>query len=80
MNLIKNSYVLVRPVFHTNGSLTLDIEDKDHPFKITASSAKFSRGETAVLGCPAIAYPPPSIIWYKGDDENPLGTSVLYKR
>uniref|UniRef100_A0A914D5V9 Ig-like domain-containing protein n=1 Tax=Acrobeloides nanus TaxID=290746 RepID=A0A914D5V9_9BILA len=67
-----NLFVYLRPVFQTNGSLKLDVEDEEHPFQITASAAKFSRGETAVLGCPAIGYPPPTIIWYKGDSETPL--------
>ena len=64
---------LVRPVFQTNGSLKLEVEDEEHPFHITASAARFSRGDTAVLGCPAKGYPPPTIIWYKGDSETPLG-------
>uniref|UniRef100_A0A914CJQ2 Ig-like domain-containing protein n=1 Tax=Acrobeloides nanus TaxID=290746 RepID=A0A914CJQ2_9BILA len=68
----KDLFIYLRPVFHTNGSLRLKIEDEKHPFQITASSTKVLRGETAILRCPTIGYPTPSIIWYKGENKKLL--------
>ncbi|KAE9548144.1 hypothetical protein FO519_008642 [Halicephalobus sp. NKZ332] len=57
-----NLFVYMRPVFYSNSSR---LEVGDDPFSIVGSSVKASDGDTVVLRCPAFAYPPADIEWYK---------------
>uniref|UniRef100_A0A7E4VQ73 Ig-like domain-containing protein n=1 Tax=Panagrellus redivivus TaxID=6233 RepID=A0A7E4VQ73_PANRE len=59
----------VRPVFFSNGSIRLDSADSEDPFAVTASSVKFSEGDTAILHCPVYGYPQPTIEWFKDGEE-----------
>lgn len=72
-----NMFVYMRPVFHTNGSLRLDILDQTKNFDITASASKAIRGQTTMLSCPVVGYPKPDIVWYK--DHVPLEASEKYQ-
>jgi hypothetical protein len=60
-----NMFVYLRPVFHTNGSMRLDLpkdnEKEINKFMLTSPSIKAIRGTTAVILCPAIGYPQPEI-------------------
>uniref|UniRef100_A0AC34FRG5 Ig-like domain-containing protein n=1 Tax=Panagrolaimus sp. ES5 TaxID=591445 RepID=A0AC34FRG5_9BILA len=62
-----NLFVYMRPVFHTNGSTRLEVPDDDDKFTVTASSIKFSEGDTVTINCPAVSYPAPDIEWFKND-------------
>jgi hypothetical protein len=62
-----NLFVYMRPVFHTNGSTRFEVPDDDDKFTVTATSIKFSEGDTVTLSCPAISYPAADIEWFKND-------------
>jgi hypothetical protein len=67
-----NLFVYMRPIFHTNGSIRLEVPDDDDKFSVTATTVKFSEGDTVVLNCPAVGYPYPDIEWFKND--KPVGS------
>lgn len=70
-------FIYSRPVFHTNGSLRLDIPDAEKNYELVGSSTKAVRGKTALLLCPARGFPPPEFHWQK--DGQPLQNSEKHQ-
>ncbi|KAI6189624.1 Ig-like domain-containing protein [Aphelenchoides bicaudatus] len=72
-----NMFIYMRPVFHTNGSMRLDLDDEKNRFELTGSSIKATKGTTAVVSCPAHGYPTPEIHWFK--NQKPLQETEKYR-